>query len=245
MRLALFTLLLSILLACLPDAVAQEASATPAKAAITILYDARFELHDTGPDHPEQAPRVSAIVERLQHSASLKPWLRWPTFSAATRTDLLRVHSPAYLDLLDAEQARVKPGEQRPLSTGDTIISAHSVAVAMLASGAGMAGVDAVMTQPTPVAFALVRPPGHHATRERGMGFCLTNHIAVAARYAQQHYAIQRILIVDIDVHHGNGTQAIFEADNSVFYFSAHQHRCTLGVVAPQSKGWGLALAIR
>ncbi|WP_088177797.1 histone deacetylase [Methylophilus sp. 5] len=223
----------------MPDAAAHEADDRPDQAAITILYDARFELHDTGPDHPEQAQRVSAIVERLQHSASLKPWLRWPTFSAATRADLLRVHSPAYVELLDAEQAGVKPGEHRLLSTGDTVISAHSVAVAMLASGAGMAGVDAVMHQQSPVAFALVRPPGHHATRERGMGFCLTNHIAVAARYAQQHYAIQRILIVDIDVHHGNGTQAIFEADNSVFYFSAHQHPLYPGSGRASEKGVG------
>jgi len=240
MRRCLTPLVLSLLLPCLPEAAAQgDVSAAPAKTTISILYDTRFEAHDPGPDHPEQARRVSAIVARLQHSASLRPFLRWPAFAAATREDLLRVHSAAYLDLLDAEQARVHAGAHQPLSTGDTVISQHSVAVAALASGAGIAGIDAVMTQQSAAAFALVRPPGHHATRERGMGFCLTNHIAVAARYAQQRYGIQRILIVDIDVHHGNGTQEIFEADNSVFYFSAHQHPLYPGSGRPSEQGIG------
>ncbi|MFQ6405492.1 histone deacetylase [Methylophilus sp. 'Pure River'] len=236
-------IVLSLLLPCMPEAAAQDgATAISGKTPITMLYDTRFEAHDPGPEHPEQARRVSAIVERLQHHESLQPFLRWPTFAAATRADLLRVHSAAYLDLLNAEQARVPAGTHRPLSTGDTVISQHSLAVATLASGAGMAGIDAVMSQPSPLAFALVRPPGHHATRDRGMGFCLTNHIAVAARYAQQRYAIQRILIVDIDVHHGNGTQEIFEADNSVFYFSAHQHPLYPGSGRPSEQGVGAGL---
>jgi acetoin utilization deacetylase AcuC-like enzyme len=99
-----------------------------------------------------------------------------------------------------------------------------------------------VMTQKSAMAFALVRPPGHHATRDRGMGFCLINHIAVAARYAQQRYGIQRILIVDIDVHHGNGTQDIFYADHSVFYFSAHQHPLYPGSGRPGETGTGPGL---
>lgn len=209
------------------------------KTGITMLYDARFELHDPGPGHPEQASRVSAIVEQLKHNVQLKDYLRWPAFSAAKREDLLRVHSPTYLDLLDKEQASVKPGQYRQLSTGDTMLSQHSLTVATLATGAVMAGVDAVMTSPSPVAFALVRPPGHHATRDRGMGFCLVNHIAVATRYAQQRYGIQRILIIDIDVHHGNGTQDIFYADSSVFYFSAHQHPLYPGSGRPSEAGVG------
>lgn len=226
-----------------PEAAAQDgAPVILGKPPITMLYDVRFEAHDPGSEHPEQAGRVRAIVERLQQSAAWQPLLRWPAFSAATRADLLRVHSTAYLDLLETEQAGVHAGEHGSLSTGDTVISQHSVAVAALASGAGMAGIDAVMSQPSPLAFALVRPPGHHATRERGMGFCLTNHVAVAARYAQQRYAIQRILIVDIDVHHGNGTQEIFETDNSVFYFSAHQHPLYPGSGRPSEQGIGAGL---
>jgi len=235
--------LLVLGLPCVPEAAAQDgAPVISGKPPITMLYDARFEAHDPGPEHPEQAGRVRAIVERLQQSAAWQPLLRWPAFSAATRADLLRVHSAAYLDLLDREQAGVHAGEHSSLSTGDTVISQHSLAVATLASGAGMAGVDAVMSQASATAFALVRPPGHHATRDRGMGFCLTNHIAVAARYAQKRYAIQRILIVDIDVHHGNGTQEIFEADNSVFYFSAHQHPLYPGSGRPAERGVGAGL---
>lgn len=247
MRLRVSHTLLTILLPCLPYAVqagggGYAKSVASSKAPITLLYDTRFELHDPGSSHPEQASRVSAIVERLRHNDQLQPFLRWPTFSAATRTDLLRVHSPGYLALLEAEQAGIQPGQHRQLSTGDSVLSQHSLSVAHLASGAGMAGVDAVMTHQSAMAFALVRPPGHHATRDRGMGFCLTNHIAVAARYAQHKYGIQRILIVDIDVHHGNGTQDIFYADNSIFYFSAHQHPLYPGSGRPSETGVGKGL---
>jgi acetoin utilization deacetylase AcuC-like enzyme len=237
-------LLMTLLLPWLPNPAAQAEegyakSGSQSKAAMTMLYDERFELHDPGPGHPERANRVHAIVERLKHHHQLNALLSWPSFTAASRQDLLRVHSPAYLELLDKEQASVKPGQHHPLSTGDTVLSQHSLAVATLASGAVIAGVDAVMTQQSPIAFALVRPPGHHATRDRGMGFCLINHIAVAARYAQQKYGTQRILIVDIDVHHGNGTQDIFYADNSVFYFSAHQHPLYPGSGRPAETGVG------
>lgn len=236
MKLRVIHALLTLLLPCMP---VEHAQAEGSQAAMTMLYDAQFEMHDTGPGHPERASRVNAIVERLKHKASFTPFLRWPAFSPATRQDVERVHSPAYLDLLETEQASVKPGQIRPLSTGDTMVSTASLSVAMLASGAGMAGVDAIMTQQSPVAFALVRPPGHHATRDRGMGFCLINHIAVAARYAQQRYGIQRILIVDIDVHHGNGTQDIFYSDDNVFYFSAHQHPLYPGSGRPTETGSG------
>jgi acetoin utilization deacetylase AcuC-like enzyme len=247
MRMRVSQALLMILLPCLPysGAQAEDADTTSARqsrAAMTMLYDARFDLHDPGLGHPEQASRVNAIVERLKHNPQLTPFLRWPTFTSASRKDLLRVHSPTYLDLLDREQASVKAGQHHLLSTGDTVLSEHSLAVSTLASGAVMAGVDAVMTQKSAMAFALVRPPGHHATRDRGMGFCLINHIAVAARYAQQRYGIQRILIVDIDVHHGNGTQDIFYADHSVFYFSAHQHPLYPGSGRPGETGTGPGL---
>lgn len=213
-----------------------------AEQGVTMLYDSRFLLHDPGEYHPESAVRLKQIVTHLQWHADLSPYLRWPEFQPARREDLLRVHSADYLELLENEQARVRPGQHRSLSTGDTELSGQTLAVAKLASGAVMAGVDAVMRGETQTAFALVRPPGHHASRDRGMGFCVYNHVAVAARYAQYHYGIRRILIVDFDVHHGNGTQAIFYADPDVFYFSAHQSPLYPGTGRTQERGTGAGL---
>ena len=205
---------------------------------VTILYDPRFLLHDSGPGHPEQPARLKQVVDDLQQHPHWQGQLRWPAFNAATRTDLLRVHAADYLALLRTEQPQVH-AEVRQLSTGDSPLSSHTLQVAALASGAAMAGVDAVMQGDSLSAFALVRPPGHHASTRRGMGFCIYNHVAVAARYAQQRYGLQRVLIIDIDVHHGNGTQAIFEADPSVFYFSAHQHPLYPGTGKPEETGIG------
>jgi acetoin utilization deacetylase AcuC-like enzyme len=213
-----------------------EAQAT----SVTVLYDDRFLLHDTGAGHPEKPNRLGFIVQHLKKHKTISPKLRWPAFSAATREHLLSVHQASYLDLLDAELQQLTPARPyRTLSTGDTVISKKSLEVAKLASGAVMAGIDAVMQHDSKSAFALVRPPGHHATADRGMGFCIYNHVAVAARYAQKKYGVQRVLIVDIDVHHGNGTQDIFDEDDSVFYFSAHQHPLYPRSGRPTEKGHG------
>jgi len=109
------------------------------------------------------------------------------------------------------------------LSTGDTDVSAGSLEAAFMAAGGVLSAVDAVMEGRVRSAFCLVRPPGHHATPERGMGFCIFNNVAIGARYAQARYGIERVLIIDWDVHHGNGTQEIFYGDPSVLYFSTHQ----------------------
>jgi acetoin utilization deacetylase AcuC-like enzyme len=191
---------------------------------VTLLYSDRFLQHDTGIGHPENPDRLAYLVQQLRQDKTFNSALRWPMFSAASREDLLLVHHASYLDLLEVEQHAIARHEYHTLSTGDTVISKDSLNVAKLATGAVMAGVDAVMQNESKAAFALVRPPGHHATADKGMGFCIYNHVAVAARYAQHKYAVQRVLILDIDVHHGNGTQAIFDQDDSVFYFSAHQH---------------------
>lgn len=212
--------------------------ARPASA-VTVLYSDRFLLHDAGPGHPDTPDRLGYIVEYLRQHKTLATSLRWPAFPAATRQDLLAVHQASYLDLLEAEQQQLMHQPYLALSTGDTVISKHSLEVAKLASGAAMAGVDAVMQNKSSSAFALVRPPGHHATPNRGMGFCIYNHIAVAARYAQKKYGVQKILIVDIDVHHGNGTQDIFGQDDSVFYFSAHQHPLYPRSGRPEENGHG------
>lgn len=167
-----------------------------AASSVSILYSDRFLLHDAGPRHPDTPDRLRGIVQQLKQHKTLGPRLQWPAFRTATREDLLRAHQASYLDLLAAEQKQLtKTTPYLTLSTGDTVISKHSLTVAKLATGAAMAGVDAVMSNRTKSAFALVRPPGHHATADKGMGFCIYNHVAVAARYAQKKYGVQKILM--------------------------------------------------
>jgi len=124
------------------------------------------------------------------------------------------------------------------LSTGDTIISPRSLDVALHAAGAALNAVDAVATRKVRNAFCIVRPPGHHATPDRGMGFCIFNNVAIAARYAQHKHGVGRVLIADWDVHHGNGTQDIFYADGTVFFFSTHQSPWYPGTGAADETGY-------
>lgn len=191
---------------------------------IAMLYHDTFLLHDTGPRHPEHPGRLRTMIEYLRSAETLAPSLAWPVFEPASQKAIAAVHDPEYIRLVEKEITAVPPGSIAKLSTGDTAISARTWEAALLAAGAGIAGVDAVMQGSHTAAFALVRPPGHHATQDRGMGFCVFNNIAIAARYAQQHHGLERILIVDIDVHHGNGTQDIFYEDDAVFFFCIHQH---------------------
>lgn len=209
---------------------------------IAVVYTDVFLLHDTGAGHPENPQRLSQVVTQLKHDTTLNNRLIWPDFTAADKPTLALVHTPAYLNLVARESQAVAHGGYATLSTGDTVLSPQTDHVARLAVGASLAAVDAVMTRQAGTAFALVRPPGHHATAERGMGFCLYNNVAIAARYLQQHYGLHNILIVDIDVHHGNGTQAIFYADDSVFYFSAHQSPLYPGTGDPTETGVGKGL---
>lgn len=136
-----------------------------------------------------------------------------------TREDLVLVHTPEYLAVAEGE---IRSGETQ-LSTGDTVIGRHSWDAAEAAAGSALAAVDAVIAGDVANAFCVVRPPGHHASADRGMGFCILNHVALAARHAQRRHGLKRVLIVDWDVHHGNGTQDIFYADGSVYFFSTHQ----------------------
>jgi acetoin utilization deacetylase AcuC-like enzyme len=211
---------------------------------VAIFYSDEFLLHDTGANHPENADRLKTVVARLKNNKQFSASLIWPDFAPATKQQLALVHSAAYLQLVEDEtNALGKPSSTNhrlaSLSTGDTVISPHTQAVAKLAVGAGIAASDAVMAGRAAAAFAIVRPPGHHATQSRGMGFCVYNHIAVAARYLQKQHGIKRILIVDFDVHHGNGTQDIFYEDDSVFYFSVHQHPLYPGTGKPAETGAG------
>jgi acetoin utilization deacetylase AcuC-like enzyme len=147
---------------------------------------------------------------------------------------ITRVHTPAYLRRLQ-EAVRNAP----VALDADTRVSAQSYEVARLATGGVLAAVDAVMAGQARNAFAAVRPPGHHALPERAMGFCLLNHVAIATRYVQEQHGIKRVLIVDWDVHHGNGTQDVFYSDPSVFYFSTHQYPYYPGTGAASETGEG------
>ena len=138
----------------------------------------------------------------------------------ATDEDLLRVHAPGYLATVRAD---VERGE-RTLSTGDTVLSGRpSLDAALAATGALLAAVDAVCERRSTNAFAVIRPPGHHATPTQGMGFCFFNSVAIAARHAQARHGVGRVLVVDWDVHHGNGTQDAFYDDPTVLFFDTHQ----------------------
>ena len=156
----------------------------------------------------------------------------------ATEQEVLRCHSAKYFSIAKSD---VQHGLS-DLSTGDTNICERSFDVAMLAAGGVITAVDAVMEKRVRNAFCVVRPPGHHATPSRGMGFCLFNNIAIAARHAQAHHKIGKVLIADWDVHHGNGTQDIFYDDGSVFFFDTHQSPWYPGTGDASERGTGKGL---
>ena len=172
-------------------------------------------LHDTGPGHAERPERLAAVLEALREAFPDMPWHEAPR---ATRGQLLCVHADSLLaTVLDTHSpARVHLDP-------DTVLSPASAEAALRAAGAAVAATDAVLHGQTRRAFCAVRPPGHHATADVAMGFCLFNSIAVAAAHARDHGKLSRIAIADFDVHHGNGTQAIFEHDPQVLYLSSHQ----------------------
>ena len=190
--------------------------------------------HLTGEGHPEQPGRVTAIMERLKVDG-LFDKAKAITPQAAVDEELLRCHAPAYLRIVNED---VTEGLHR-LSTGDTPLSPRSLEIARLAAGGLLAAVDEVLSGRVRNAFAVVRPPGHHATPTKGMGFCLFNNIAIAARHAQAKHGVGRVLIADWDVHHGNGTQDIFYEDGSVLFFDTHQHPLYPGTGAATETGRG------
>lgn len=183
-----------------------------------LLMDPIFKLHTTGGRHPERPERVDAVTQALK-DAELLPKLGTIANRIAADDELLLCHTPDYVELVKREVA----AGARVLSTGDTAVSEKSLEVALKAAGGLLNAVDAVVERKAKNAFCVVRPPGHHAAPDRGMGFCIFNNVAIAARYAQKKHAIGKVLIADWDVHHGNGTQDIFYRDGSVFFFSTHQ----------------------
>ena len=206
---------------------------------VAVMYSDQFLLHDTGKNHPENPSRLLSVVEDLISNPLLKPYLIWPKFTPATTGQLQLAHTKDYIKTVGLETDLLKNNSISYLSTGDTVISKQSDHVARLAVGAGIKAVDMIMSEEINSAFALVRPPGHHATASRGMGFCIYNNVAIVARHLQQQHGLKKILIVDFDVHHGNGTQDIFYEDNSVFYFSVHQHPFYPQSGRPTEKGFG------
>jgi acetoin utilization deacetylase AcuC-like enzyme len=181
-----------------------------------VLASEVYRGHQPGPGHPESPARVDAIARAL---GALPPGLASIAPRPATLADVGLCHGADYVRAVAADVA----SGAESLSTGDTDISRDSYRVALQAAGGVLSAVDAVVAGTLRNAFCAVRPPGHHACPARGMGFCIFNNVAIAARHAQKVHGIGRVLIVDWDVHHGNGTQEIFYEDGSVFFFSTHQ----------------------
>ena len=201
--------------------------------AVSLISDPVYLKHETGV-HPENAKRLEAIISALDKDESLSNRLVRIAPKPAPNEDIARCHREELVYHLESLCVR---GET--YVDVDTRISPESFEVAKLAAGAATTAVDAVMNQDGGRAFCVIRPPGHHATITNAMGFCLFNNAAIGARYAQARYGVERVLIIDWDVHHGNGTQDIFWSDPTVFYFSTHQYPHYPGTGAADERGDG------
>jgi len=202
-----------------------------------FLYDPVCLAHRTGRGHEERPERLRAILRRLQASGLLER-LDAIAPAPATRPQIELVHEPAYINQVERD---IQSGREM-LSTDlkrDTHISPASLDAAVMAAGAVLTAVDAVMAGQVQNAFCCIRPPGHHAARAAGMGYCIFNNVAIGVRYAQRW--VRRVAIIDWDIHHANGTQDIFEADPSVFLIDSHQFGCGFypGTGAATERGVG------
>ncbi|MBM4139537.1 MAG: histone deacetylase [Nitrospira sp.] len=199
-----------------------------------LVYHPAYLEHDMGVGHPESPNRLRAIMQQLEQSGTMARLTRIEPRKAEDEWITL-VHTPSYV----ASLKRHAPTSGRVSLDPDTFMSPASLDAAYLAAGGALAGVDAIMAGQVDHVFCAVRPPGHHAEAGRAMGFCLFNNVAIAAHYAQKKYGLSRILIVDWDVHHGNGTQHSFEDDPSVLFFSTHQYPHYPGTGRADERGRG------
>ncbi len=197
-----------------------------------------YRKHDTGFGHPESPQRYDVIMDALRGDDELWKSLDEITPEKASKGSIQAAHTPQHFKMV--EEA-VEQGFDR--LDADTVISMQSFDAGLFAAGGACAAVDAVMNGSAKNAFVAARPPGHHATSERPMGFCLFNNVAVAAKYAQNKYKeIERVAVIDWDVHHGNGTQGIFYDDPSVYFFSMHQYPWYPGTGSRGETGHGRGL---
>lgn len=201
---------------------------------LPVIYSDEFLKHDNGRFHPERPERLTAIVNALKAA----PWadkLEWqlptPVETRSVTPLLHQIHAQSYIETV--QQIASRGGG---MLDADTTVSSHSYDIALLAVSAWLDGVDDVLATGNP-AFVLARPPGHHAERNTGMGFCLFSNAAIAAYYALKQPGIQRVAILDWDVHHGNGTQDIVENDARIAYCSLHQSPCYPGTGKASEQG--------
>ncbi|MBK9308997.1 MAG: histone deacetylase [Nitrospira sp.] len=206
-----------------------------------LVYHPAYLDHDMGTGHPESPNRLRVIMQRLEESGTAARLVRIEPRPAEDEW-ITHVHTPGYVAALK----RAAPATGRVSLDPDTSMSPGSLTAAYFAAGGALAAVDAIMEGQVDHVFCAVRPPGHHAEASRAMGFCLLNNVAIAARYIQKKHGLTRVLIVDWDVHHGNGTQHSFEDDPSVLFFSTHQypHYPGTGRGTERGKGAGEGLTI-
>ena len=200
-----------------------------------LIHHPIYQKHDTGAGHPETPKRYEVVMNALKKDEKFWASLLEITPEQASKGMVLAAHSGEHYK-------RVEGAFENGLEQldADTIVSMKSFDAALYAAGGVCRAVDAVMSEEADNAFVVVRPPGHHATGEHAMGFCLFNNVAVAARYAQNRYKeIEKVAIVDWDVHHGNGTQGIFYDDPTVFFYSMHQYPWYPGTGSYGENGFG------
>ena len=183
-----------------------------------LLSDGRLLLHDTGKSHPECADRIITTLNHLEKQA----WFSQLVRISATSCDEAWIHEVHEIEFIKRAQKTCQQGLSF-LDSQDVKVNRESFDTAVLAAGGILRLVDIVMSKKVINGFAITRPPGHHSEKDMALGFCILNNVAIAARYLQKQHGVGKILILDWDVHHGNGTQHIFESDSSIFYISLHQ----------------------
>ena len=202
---------------------------------IGFVYDPAYLRHDTGPRHPENPARLKAIINHLD-AVGFYQLLEFIEPAPAPLNWVQKVHSLEYIQRVEQS---CKQGLTL-LDSPDTGIGPASYEIALLSAGGVLTAIDRIMNGLVSRAFCAIRPPGHHAERDRAMGFCIFNNVSIGACYLREKYAIERVLIIDWDSHHGNGTQSTFWADPAVFYFSVHQYPHYPGTGSHLEKGIGV-----